>query len=208
MNRFGVTSSFIRPDQTPPARPPMRPRGPAVEVGDGTQTAGLTAETSDGEEPVIEDQATAPATLTTLTPTQLAHGLMYHAEAGDVEAVKVWIAAGADVNEFGGNGWTPVMFAAFNGRTEVIEVLAVAGADLEAREAQYWGNGKLPIHLAVCRGHLGALKALIAAGADVNGRTRNFWSALEMANHYGYKHIVRELTGVEPDEEGGRWRRA
>lgn len=203
-----TTSVFICPDHPPPARPPLIASGPRVEVGDGTRTADLTAEPSADEESAIDEQATEPASLTTLTTTQLAYGLMYHAEAGDVEAVKAWIAAGADVNAVGGNGWTSVMFAAFNGRTDVIKVLAAEGANLNAREAQYWSNGKMPIHLAVSRGHLEAVRALIAAGADINVTTRNRWTVLDLANLHGHKNIVKELTGVEPDDEERGWRNA
>ena len=54
---------------------------------------------------------------------------------GNVEAVKKHLAAGVDVNAKDGNGWTPLIPAAANGRKEVVELLIASGADVNVKSA-------------------------------------------------------------------------
>lgn len=55
--------------------------------------------------------------------------LIAAAEKGDADAVRRWIAAGADVDHRLHR--TPLMEAAINGHTEVVEILLAAGADVD-----------------------------------------------------------------------------
>ena len=54
------------------------------------------------------------------------------AEAGNIEAVKQYIAGGADVNAKDEYGGTPLFNAAVNGHTETAELLIAEGADVNA----------------------------------------------------------------------------
>jgi cytohesin len=54
---------------------------------------------------------------------------------GNVEAVKKHLAGGVDVNAKDGNGWTPLIPAAANGRKEVVELLIASGADVNVKSA-------------------------------------------------------------------------
>jgi len=85
------------------------------------------------------------------------------AEAGDTEACKALIAAGADVNAQTHNGSTPLHWAK---NAEVCEVLIAYGADVNAQTH----NGNTPLHLAAYTGRLSVCEPLIAAGADVNAQ--------------------------------------
>ena len=63
------------------------------------------------------------------------HGRVYcAAEGGDVEAVKEFLAAGADVNGMAVNNQTPLHSAADGGHTEVAELLIANGADVNAKD--------------------------------------------------------------------------
>ena len=87
--------------------------------------------------------------------------------AGDVEAVKQSLAAGADVNEKAtlGRG-TPLHSAAIVGSGEIVELLIAAGADLNANYNV--AAGGTPLHMAAFGGSKESAELLIAAGADVN----------------------------------------
>ena len=84
--------------------------------------------------------------------------------AGNIEAAKQAIAAGADVNAKDKYGWTPLHSAAFNGHKEIVELLIDNGADLDAKNIL----GVTPLHYAANQGHTEIVELLIAKGADVN----------------------------------------
>jgi len=76
-------------------------------------------------------------------PTAKAPDISIHkaVEAGNIEAVKQHLAAGADVNAKDSVGWTPLHCAAFNAEKEIVELLIAAGADVNAKD----NRGKTPL---------------------------------------------------------------
>ena len=66
------------------------------------------------------------------------------AEAGNIEAVKKHLAAGADVNATHG-GWTPLHYSASAGHKEVAKLLIVEGSDVNAKNDI---NGGTPLDWA------------------------------------------------------------
>jgi len=88
--------------------------------------------------------------------------LILAAEEGRVEAVKILLAHGANVNWVAKDGAFAMYLASQNGHKEVIDLLIAAGADVNcARNATF-----TPILLASVQGHISVLKTLIAAGGD------------------------------------------
>jgi len=56
------------------------------------------------------------------------------AEAGNIEAVKQYLADGEDVNAKGDLGTTPLMMAAGRGHKEIVELLITNGANVNAKD--------------------------------------------------------------------------
>ena len=61
-------------------------------------------------------------------------------DKGNIEAVKQFLADGADVNVKDKDGGTPLSYAAFEGHKEIVELLIAKGADLSAKS---WGETPL-----------------------------------------------------------------
>ena len=144
------------------------------------------------------------------------------AQAGDVEATKVLLAAGAilaplaevtdllvaaeaDPTFKDDIGWTFLHVAARNGDIEAIKVLLAAGADPDARTE----GGSTPLHLAAeANTEPAIITALVVGGADVRARNADSWTPLHSAA--GFNSVSGVLAalleaGADPDArtEGG-----
>ena len=110
--------------------------------------------------------------------------LVYAARANDVETVKVLLAAGADINQTTGYGWSPLLVATQNRYYKLGSYLLDRGANPNLANKGGW----TPLYLAtdnrniesgdypVRKGdmdHLDFIKLLIAKGADVNARVKD-----------------------------------
>jgi uncharacterized protein len=110
--------------------------------------------------------------------------LVYAARANDVETAKVLLAAGADINQTTGYGWSPLLVATQNRYYKLGAYLLERGANPNLANKGGW----TPLYLAtdnrniesgdypVRKGdmdHLDFIKLLIAKGADVNARVKD-----------------------------------
>ena len=110
--------------------------------------------------------------------------LIYAARANDLESVKVLLAAGADVNEVSGYGWSPLLVATQNRYYRLGAYLIEHGADVNLGNKGAW----VPLYLAtdnrniesgdypVRKGdmdHLEFIKLLLDKGANVNARMKD-----------------------------------
>lgn len=86
---------------------------------------------------------------------------------GDGVEVRSLLRSGADVNLPQGDGMTALHWAAEHGDVEMLQMLIIAGANLEAvtRIGDY-----TPLHVAAEAGHGVVVRALLEAGADVGAR--------------------------------------
>jgi len=113
--------------------------------------------------------------------------LMAAALTGQIEAAKVLIANGAEIN---GSGWTPLHYAAFQGRAAMVKFLLEAGADKNAVAPNEYTH----LMLAVRNGHEEAARALLYGDPDVNYKTRSGGdTALKLAVQKGYEPVVSLL---------------
>ena len=110
--------------------------------------------------------------------------LVYAARANDLESVKVLLAAGADVNQTTGYGWSPLLVATQNRYYKLGAYLLEHGADPNLANKGGW----MPLYLAtdnrniesgdypVRKGdmdHLEFIKLLLDKGANVNARVKD-----------------------------------
>ena len=101
-------------------------------------------------------------------PTAKAPDISIHkaVEAGNIEAVKQHLAAGADVNAKDSVGWTPLHLASIYDHRETAELIIANGADVNAKN----DGGFTPLHAAALNGHKEIAELLIEKGADLNAK--------------------------------------
>lgn len=135
--------------------------------------------------------------------------LMAAVTSSDLETVKQLLRSGVDVDERAPilNGFndahTPLLVAARDGHTEIVEALLVAGADVNAVEPTF---GAVPLHKAVYNGRADITQMLVEQpGIDINfqGAT-NGYSPLHDALWHGYADCVEVLlnAGARLDLKG------
>jgi len=107
------------------------------------------------------------------------------AKTGNIEAVKQYLAAGADVNAKNKVGQTPLHLAVANDHKEIIELLIAKDADLNAKDV--WEG--TPLYEAASKAHKEIAELLIANGADVNASIYG-WTPLHSAARDGHKEIA------------------
>ncbi len=149
----------------------------------------------------------------------------------DISTMRALLEAGADANERGARGLTPLLCAA--GDLARTRLLLDHGADPSARSAldktallvAAASSGGLPVlevllpltaddpsrvedlgealRLAAISGDVGKVDLLLAAGADVNAQGRGGETALALAGWQGDAAMVRELVkrGADPTAE-------
>ncbi|KAF9537278.1 hypothetical protein EC957_008515 [Mortierella hygrophila] len=89
--------------------------------------------------------------------------LFKYTAMGDLEACRMLIEAGAQVNDRDYAEWTPLHEACVTGHDKVAELLIQHGADVNARG----GHADTPLHDAAQNGHVDVVKLLLSRGANV-----------------------------------------
>ena len=109
--------------------------------------------------------------------------LVYAARTDDLESVKILLAAGADVNQTTGYGWSPLLVATQNRHYKLAAYLLDHGANPDLANNGGWTplylatdnrnieNGDYPVRKADMD-HLDFIKLLLDKGVDVNNRVK------------------------------------
>ena len=122
----------------------------------------------------------------------LATKLQLAATYGDLEGLRILLAAGAPVDETVDLNVTPLHLAARKGHTEVVEALVVAGASLSARDE----DGDTPLHIAAVYGKEDAVASLCAAGASHKALNKFGSTPLHVAASNGEADAIRILVAA------------
>jgi ankyrin repeat protein len=107
--------------------------------------------------------------------------LLFAARNGHVEAARLLVAAGADVNAAGQDRASALVLAAHSGQTDVALFLIDRGADPNDLRAGY-----TPLHAAILKGDLTLVRALLAKGSDPSARLGNGTAARRYSQDYAF----------------------
>ena len=123
--------------------------------------------------------------------------LMYAAYHGDVEAVKVLVQAGANLECRNQSLCTALMYAAHNeaGNSESVELLLKSGADVNAINV----DDRTPLLFACVAGNHSSVRLLLEAGASVSTRDYEGNSALSVVSMSGHTDILELLLNSGSD---------
>jgi len=112
------------------------------------------------------------------------------AGVGNREIAGWLLQCGADINETGGLGYTPLLYAAIKDQFPTVRFLLANGADPNREDAQ----GETPLMAAVSRGNLAIVALLLTKGANVSARKPDGQTALKIAQEQKLVAIVNLLT--------------
>lgn len=122
--------------------------------------------------------------------------IVFAAQNGHTEVVRVLLDAGALADLQVDDGLTGLILAAQNGHGEIVELLLTAGAYPDGRS----DRGLNPLYMAAQNGHTDIVSALSAAGANVESIVADL-STTYIAAQNGHSDIVSVLidAGALPD---------
>jgi ankyrin repeat protein len=120
---------------------------------------------------------------------------------GHPELLRLLIEAGADVNEKGGYGRTPLIYAASSGVVASLQMLITAGADVNAKNEG--GQNALFDSISGLHPSANIVEVLIDAGIDLTLIAQYNHTAFTWAANYGQHEIVELLLrrGVDINQK-------
>jgi ankyrin repeat protein len=145
--------------------------------------------------------------------------LLGAAASGDIDAVKLFLSKGDDINIRGNNGDTPLLIAARNGHEDLVKLLIEKGANINASN----NRGRTPLavakqgkhaevinilrqhgavetlHGAAASGDIDEVKRLLSEGQDVNSRDSEGQTPLHLAVKSGDREMVKFLLTRDAD---------
>ena len=115
------------------------------------------------------------------------------ARTGDLEAIKQYIADGADVNALHLD-MPPLAWAAVGGQTKAVRLLIESGADVNTRSK----DGDTPLHGAAFFGKTDVVKLLLENGADVQTRNNDGATPIDaLSVDWETTTFIGNLVGID-----------
>ena len=128
------------------------------------------------------------------------NALMIACYKGNEQAVLKLLKKGAKVNK---NGWSPLHYAAANGNNNIVKMLLVRDAFVNAASP----NGTTPVMMAAEAGHIYTVRLLYDNGADLTITNQQKLSAIDFANMNQNTAIAEGIQHlIEKEEEMDRIR--
>jgi ankyrin repeat protein len=134
-----------------------------------------------------------PLPTATLLPEASQEAIFTAAREDDIDAMKQYITAGADINKSDENGATPLTIAAYRGNAEMVKLLLDAGATFEI--------GVFHVAISKSNDDTEIVQAFFDHGADLNKKadTGNGHTALMFAAEFGYIEVGKLLLANGAD---------
>ena len=113
---------------------------------------------------------------------------------GQVDAVRLLLDNGAEVDRANKNGSTPLHSACFKGHVDAAWLLLDKGAEVDRANE----NGLTPLMLACYKGHVELARLVLDKGAEVDRAAENGATPLGIAQKKGHSSIVALLEKSLP----------
>jgi ankyrin repeat protein len=123
---------------------------------------------------------------------QLNNELTQAAAQGRIADVKRLIGEGADINAFS-DSRTSLVWAAWNGNTQICALLLDNGADINAKDGT---NGWTALRLAASNGHTETCAFLLDRGAEIEVKNEKCWVNGWTPLHYAAEHGHTETCAL------------
>jgi ankyrin repeat protein len=112
------------------------------------------------------------------------------AKSGDVEAIRAYLTAGAELNARDGEGMSALTWAARRGQKKVVRVLLDKGlTDIDLKDSY----GFTPLFWAARRGYVDIVRILLENGADPGTKDIYGWTPMTWAVQRGHFKIMKLL---------------
>ena len=120
------------------------------------------------------------------------------AKKGDLEAAKLFLAEGIDINAKNERGQTALMRAAEYQRTELVTLLLEKGANVNIESKS--GN-RTALMEAAGGGNIVIIKQLVEKGAEINAKDNTYYTPLHFACMWGHVEAAKKLIelGANPN---------
>lgn len=110
---------------------------------------------------------------------------------GSLDAAKLLVDHGADIDALDSEGATPLLTAVARGRMDIAEYLVEKGCDLDAKDTFL---SRSPLHGAAIMGHSELASLMIDKGADVLVTDRKNKTPMDYAVYHGFKKLAHKLA--------------
>jgi hypothetical protein len=122
-------------------------------------------------------------------------------------AARMLVAAGASL-EAARDGYTPLSYAAYQGRDRTVRFLLTRGARVDGYVEDGITYLPTPLMMATMMGHEAAARLLLKAGANARLRVEAGNTAFEFARKYRQTHLfsmLRCAEGLPPGQKFSQW---